>query len=1111
MYWPAGAPRIYTASSNEATKRQIIEFIDEAKSYTIVGNDNDFQIDKSQRDLCEKNKDRAEQHKSKIHTATPNLQTSPKNSVRCDIQPPQTSLQLNDESNPRINSDDQSLLSLKISRSGQLFAVISSTSLTVWQTKPTVILAVIVRSEKSLITYGSNSSLLMRPDSSVLVILTTNGYLITYSLAIKPNGGAYRPYFPNSTKSHTRSQKKYSGSRNKIEDDIILGPGEGDGIREVNLSFRLVLQVSAGTCPALALDDELIVSTREPSSIQCIQWIPDSSRSQITTTTSLLRNMGWLPSNSSILDMIHDCPMNLSTWITTDGKAYAVQKFKHSKETKISQNMFRGYCFHVPESLNGFATKVAINARFSLIAVGCVDGTIQIYAAKDYVGNIPQSHTCKAMVSVSITGNLTCLAYSPDGYCLFAGYEKGWALWSVFGKPGATSFENDKRISQKQGETWLEGVNEAVWIGGGLEILMISHQDHRIWVLEMARSATCSCYGLANISRTLVQTTSTIAVYRGYDQFDSITLSNESSLWHVAQVPSGYLAAQWPIRYSVISSDGRYIAVAGRRGLTHYSVSSRRWKTFADETMENEFQIRGGMCWRQHILVAAIETENVYQLRLFSREADLNISSVLYTESLLAPVVIIAPSGEDSLLVYTYENILYHYIFVQLSGKLRVLQVGQIAFHGIVRSPARVRGLSWILPNEELFQDDPSQEVACASVIFLYDGKLVLLQPILSEERELRYDMRVIAQNVEYYALMRDMQIPLFPCRKIGFNTPLLVEDDSTLNLSDENCLSNSLWIFEGNEIKAWLNAKDLLQATSSEMGRELPLMFSIPVDFYPLSILLEKGIILGLESELVQRQDINFTLYKYSLRTHLFIPHVLQFQLSQFDHAAALNSAQRYQGLNYFSHSLEMLLYNILEKEVDACSSGENSLLPVVISFLSMFPQYLDIIVQCTRKTEIRSWRTLFKYLPTPQELFDESLRNGSLKTAAGYMIIVQTFGELSTSSELLIRLFLRAKDEEDWTLCKELANFLIALDPSGDILSGAMEILNSNDPIEQDKKMRILLEKIKGQGNLNISDEKIYYDKSSCLKPHEENIKMKKFRQIDQIINIVESNKDN
>lgn len=176
---------------------------------------------------------------------------------------------------------------------------------------------------------------------------------------------------------------------------------------------------------------------------------------------------------------------------------------------------------------------------------------------------------------------------------------------------------------------------------------------------------------------------------------------------------------------------------------------------------------------------------------------------------------------------------------------------------------------------------------------------------------------------------------------------------------------------------------------------------------------------------------------------------------------------AQKFQGLDYFAHSLEILLYNTLEQEVDTRSPTESILLPTVLSFLSMFPQFLDIIVQCTRKTEIRSWHTLFKYLPPPHELFEESIKKGSLKTAAGFMVIVQTLDESGTSSELLIRLFLRAKNEEDWTLCEELANFLIALDPSGDILSGAMEILCLNDPSLQNEKLQILLEKIKAQSS--------------------------------------------
>ena len=62
----------------------------------------------------------------------------------------------------------------------------------------------------------------------------------------------------------------------------------------------------------------------------------------------------------------------------------------------------------------------------------------------------------------------------------------------------------------------------------------------------------------------------------------------------------------------------------------------------------------------------------------------------------------IALVGQDSLLAYTYENVLYHYLINASSADVTLVQVGQIALHGIVRAPARVRAVSWILPDHQL-------------------------------------------------------------------------------------------------------------------------------------------------------------------------------------------------------------------------------------------------------------------------------------------------------------------------------------------------------------------------------------------------------------------------
>ena len=71
-------------------------------------------------------------------------------------------------------------------------------------------------------------------------------------------------------------------------------------------------------------------------------------------------------------------------------------------------------------------------------------------------------------------------------------------------------------------------------------------------------------------------------------------------------------------------------------------------------------------------------------------------------ENLPAPAVVISLTGEDSLLVYTYENILYHFVITTSSAAVSLIRVGQIALHGIVRAPLRVRGVDWILPEHQM-------------------------------------------------------------------------------------------------------------------------------------------------------------------------------------------------------------------------------------------------------------------------------------------------------------------------------------------------------------------------------------------------------------------------
>lgn len=201
----------------------------------------------------------------------------------------------------------------------------------------------------------------------------------------------------------------------------------------------------------------------------------------------------------------------------------------------------------------------------------------------------------------------------------------------------------------------------------------------------------------------------------------------------------------------------------------------------------------------------------------------------------------------------------------------------------------------------------------------------------------------------------------------------------------------------------------------------------------------------------ILENQPLTFS------QTHLFLPYFLQYSLTNLGTPAALSLCRHFSHLSYFAHALEVLLHHVLDEEVDNESRANKSedpivregpLLPTVIAFVqASLPtrEYLDIVVQCTRKTELRFWRTLFTYLPPPKDLFEQALRLDSLKTAVGYLLVLQAFEDEEHNQdgrieEYVVRLIGLASQKGDWELCAELARFLIALDSSGEMLQRAI-----------------------------------------------------------------------
>ena len=463
--------------------------------------------------------------------------------------------------------------------------------------QPVLLLASFTRSIKSLNLHGRNISVHLKPDASIALIQTSLGCLITYSIITDPVNRVYQQYRQDGGKSRRQS----GAQRFPLEEELA-------GQRQVHLRYRMVMKIDSRISKAIVLDDEIMVATEKPALIQCIRW-PREGTDPHTTSESLSR-MTWIGKKAVVQDMIYSRAMSLYVWITIDGNAYAVQRESSARAEDGTKKLFRGYKFHTASSEDTAATTAAINARFSLLAIGCASAEVLVYAARDYAGNVPLSHRLSPPPSETSTGKITSMSYSPDGYCLFVGYENGWMMWSVYGQPGGNSFGGNRTISIANEEAWLTGVTAGHWLNGGSEIMLTCQNDDRIWVLAMARSAVSGCFCAANTSRMMLQTSDGLMVYRGYDTPDLLSSSADPSFWQSIQIPQAYLLNQGPIRCAVISLDGRYVAVAGRRGLAHYSVHSNRWKTFNDLDAEHTFVVRGGMCWHQHILITAVETDD---------------------------------------------------------------------------------------------------------------------------------------------------------------------------------------------------------------------------------------------------------------------------------------------------------------------------------------------------------------------------------------------------------------------------------------------------------------------------------------------------------------------
>ncbi|WVQ90764.1 hypothetical protein IAS59_004548 [Cryptococcus gattii] len=897
--------------------------------------------------------------------------------------------------------DKEPITHARSSRKGNFFAIVTKDGLGIWDVRPTVMQAAVLRSKASIDRFGSNVDVFWAHDGRGLIILTDTSHLLFYQLvpSSRPSYDSPGPSTP--------------------------GPGEGDVVMGWELRALGTAFVMGGCEYVLPQTHNIIMALRHPPSILSVPYpVPSqlltppnshfppppldaATESQVECETWDLGNSrSWIIGREPPVPTkmtAHKTPAlpMLHIMLTKDGRAYAVYQASqliHFSNNEVQRSQlsagpkYLGIIIHPPlvdlskkmEMLDIENVKTSGDDVEDKAVEICINfsGKINIISLPSWPSAPKLSHILDLRQSGNLKsspGQVKSLAWTGDGYCLAAGYKRGWAAWSMGGRLNGWGVQ-DEDESEDPG--------------------VVDLMDDRVMV------------------------------YRGADQPDMSVINPESDVWQSIKIPTAYIATNWPIRYASISSDGKLIAVAGRRGLTHYSATSGRWRLFQDEREERDFIVKGGLLWFHHVLIVAVDTDKTHQIRLHSRDLDLN--EILHSQTLPSPVLVMTLL-ENSLLVYTADNMLYHFLILPSQSSIKLHLCGSISFRGIIEVPTRVRALSWLIPEAQKTLGDPADDLIVATIIFLVDGKLVLLRPRRARTDEVRYDMQILADHIEAY----------------------------WTHLQGVGTLENSLWGFDGLNMRIWLDALTI-EATKvdlmSDAYENVEESVKLRPDFYPLSILMDKGIIIGVDYETSTR-TLPFPIHKTYTGTHLFLPQFLRYHLSSSPPslANALILAQHYQSLVYFAHSLEVLLHSVLEDEDlskseynnDDKDSKQDSVLAAVVIFLDYFPESLDVIVRCARKTEIERWPMLFDLVGKPRHLFENCLKDGKIRTAASYLLVLHTLEGLEDADDT-VRLLHQAIRAQEFNLCKELLRFLHSIDDSGDALRKAIAKVGIIEPAD-------------------------------------------------------------
>ncbi|XP_038660176.1 guanine nucleotide exchange factor subunit RIC1 isoform X2 [Scyliorhinus canicula] len=849
--------------------------------------------------------------------------------------------------------------------------------------------------------------------------------------------------------------------------------------------MKKVLDFQAKITSLQSMQDDLVIATND-GILHLIHWDGLTNGRKAINLCSVPFSVDLQSSRGPSLDFESVHIEDMEHCATLDGFAVVFDDGRIGFITPISSKLTAENLQVVCAQEVTDGTCVAINNKYKLMAFGCVNGSVLVYTMDTTTGAMQLSHklelTPKHYPDIwNKTGAVKLVRWSPDCSVAMVTWEcGGLSLWSVFGAhlfctlggdfahySDGTKKEPIKISSMSWGaegyHLWVISNDGTHQIGNDLENKSVLQQAE-ILQFQFIKSALTVNPCMNNQEQVLLQgedrlylncgdtlqnqNSSTASANSGHQPvreknplYKGILVPQGLSTllghrhWHVVQIHSTYLESNWPIKFAAVDQLGQCVAVAGRYGIAHYALFTRKWKLFGNITQEQNMAVTGGLAWWNDFIVLACYNliDHQEELRLYLRSSNLDnvfahITKV-QSETLLINVfrdMVILFRVDCSICLYSIDR---RDDGPNPTANVQVLQ--EVSMSRYIPHPSLVISVTLTSVRTEtgITFKMPQQACAAESIMLNLAGQLIMLQRDRSGPQ------------------VRDKDSISKQKKLLPFCAPVVlaqcVENVWTTCRTNKQKrhLLEALWLSCGEAgMKVWLplfprdNRKP-----HSFLSRRIMLPFQINI--YPLAVLFEDALVLGAVNETVlydnlyvhnnEREplEVLFPFCTVERTSQIYLHHILRQLLVRNLGEQALLLAQSCATLPYFPHVLELMLHEVLEEEATSREPIPDPLLPTVAKFITEFPLFLQTVVHCARKTEYALWNYLFAAVGNPKDLFEECLLAQDLDTAASYLIILQNMEVPAVSRQHATLLFSTALERGKWDLCRHMIRFLKAI----------------------------------------------------------------------------------